>query len=185
MDRKTLWAAVAALLVATVAVYLPSIDGEFQYDDQEIAKTTWVREGSRFLGVEAWRTVARPLTGATFAANHAMAGFKPRVWHVTNVAIHLVAVLLVWRLARALLARAGLRPEGAPAMESAPPGAAPSRGKQKRKDPAAPAPAAPLAVPEWTALAAAALFALHPLHTEAVSYISQRSEALASAFYVG
>jgi tetratricopeptide (TPR) repeat protein len=40
-------------------------------------------------------------------------------------------------------------------------------------------------VPEWVALVAAAVFALHPLHTEAVSYISQRSEALASAFYVG
>ncbi len=37
-----------------------------------------------------------------------------------------------------------------------------------------------LPIPEWPALAAAALFALHPLSTEAVSYISQRSEALAS-----
>jgi tetratricopeptide (TPR) repeat protein len=181
MNRKTLVAAVAAVLVATFAVYLPSIDGEFQYDDQEIAKTTWVRQASRFLGPDAWREVTRPLTGVTFAVNHAMAGFRPRVWHVTNVLVHLVAVLLVWRLARALLARAGLRPGGAPpAVEEPPQGPARGRGKQKRK-----APAVPLAVPEWVALAAAALFALHPLHTEAVSYISQRSEALASAFYVG
>jgi tetratricopeptide (TPR) repeat protein len=187
MDRKTLWAAVAALLVATAAVYLPSIDGEFQYDDQEIAKTTWVREGSRFLGLDAWRTVERPLTGATFAANHAMAGFKPRVWHVTNLAVHLVAVLLVWRLARALLARARLRPGGAPRAEVHPREEA-RAGRQRRKGPASAAESAapvPNPVPEWVALAAAALFALHPLHTEAVSYISQRSEALASCFYVG
>jgi tetratricopeptide (TPR) repeat protein len=37
---------------------------------------------------------------------------------------------------------------------------------------------------ERLALAAAALFALHPLQTEAVSYLSQRAEALAAALYL-
>jgi tetratricopeptide (TPR) repeat protein len=181
VNRQTLPAAAAAVLLATVLAYVPSMDGEFQYDDQEIAKTTWVREASRFLEPQRWREVARPLTGATFAINHAMSGFRPRVWHATNVLVHLAAVFLVWRLARRLLARSGLAPGDAPAAE-APPEAA--RGKARRRKGAAAVPAPP-PVPEWAALAVAALFALHPLHTEAVSYISQRSEALASAFYVG
>lgn len=36
----------------------------------------------------------------------------------------------------------------------------------------------------WVALAVAGLFALHPLQSEAVSYVSQRSEVLASAAYL-
>ena len=34
------------------------------------------------------------------------------------------------------------------------------------------------------ALAVAGIFALHPLHSQAVSYVSQRAESLASAFYL-
>jgi tetratricopeptide (TPR) repeat protein len=148
VNRNLGWAAVAGVLLATAAAYAPSIDGEFQYDDQEIAKTTWVRDAARFLSPSPWREVARPLTGLTFAVNHAMDGFRPRVWHVTNVLVHLAVVLLAWRFARRILARARLE------------------------------------APEWAALAAAAVFALHPLHTQAVSYISQRSEALATALYL-
>lgn len=178
MNRKVLWGALAAVLVATFAAYLPSIDGEFQYDDQEIAKTTWVRQAERFLEPSFWN-MARPLTSALFAVNHALDGFRPRVWHVTNVLVHLAAVVLAWRFARRVLARSGLGPGGAGAgapEDSARPGAKP-RGKGRRA-----LAAAARAVPEWPALAAAAFFALHPLSTEAVSYISQRSEALASAF---
>ena len=135
----------APLLLATFLAYLPSMDGEFQYDDQEIAKTTWVREASRFLGPSHWRVVARPLTGATFAINHAMSGFRPRVWHATNVLVHLAAVVLVWRLARRLLARAGLAPTGAvrePEPEARPES---GRGKGKRRKAVPPA---QLPVPE-------------------------------------
>ena len=179
MNRKLLWAGVAALLVATFAVYLPSIDGEFQYDDQEVAKTTWVRDHTWFLGGSG--EMARPLTAVTFSLNHAMDGFHPRVWHVTNVLIHLVVVVLAWQFARQLFARAGL---GAGLAGAAAASAPQEKGKGKGRRAGAAA-AARLPVPEWPALAAAALFALHPLSTEAVSYISQRSEALASAFYLG
>jgi tetratricopeptide (TPR) repeat protein len=176
--QNLLRAAGAAVLVATAAAYLPSIDGEFQFDDQEIAKTTWVREAHRVLDPAYWKEMPRPLTGLSFAVNHAMAGFRPRVWHVTNVLVHLAAVLAVWRFARRILARAGLSAAG-----EAPPAASDAEEKGRAAKRRRPAPVA-AAIPEWIALAAAAIFALHPLHTEAVSYISQRSEALASALYL-
>jgi Flp pilus assembly protein TadD len=177
VNRKLLGAAGAAVLVATAAAYLPSMDGEFQFDDQEVAKTTWVRDLPGFLAVSRWTNMARPLTGLTFAMNHAMDGFRPRVWHVTNVLVHLAAVVLAWRFARRVLARAGLSPGDAPAGADG----RQEKGSGKRRA-AAPAEASP---PEWPALVVAAIFALHPLQTEAVSYISQRSEALASALYLG
>lgn len=179
MNRKILWAGVAAVAIAIFAAYLPSIDGEFQYDDQEIAKTTWVRDAPGFLEPSRWLEMARPLTALSFALNHAIDGFHPRVWHVTNVLIHLAAAFLAWRFARRVLARAGLSP-GGPAEPTQGAPTPKGRAKGNRKE----APAA-LPVPEWPALAAAALFALHPIQTEAVSYISQRSEAFASAVYLG
>ncbi len=174
-----LWGAIAAVLVATFAAYLPSLEGEFQYDDQEIAKTVWVRDASRFLDPAFWWSMPRPLTAALFAVNHEIDDFRPRVWHLTNVFIHLAVVVLAWRFSRRILARAGLGPFGV-----AVPPVEPERGKGKGKARRAAA-AVARAVPEWPALAAAAIFALHPLHTEAVSYISQRSEALASGFVLG
>ncbi len=41
------------------------------------------------------------------------------------------------------------------------------------------------AAAEGTALAVAGIFAVHPLESQAVSYVSQRAESLASLFYVG
>lgn len=41
-----------------------------------------------------------------------------------------------------------------------------------------------LARPDGPALAAAALFALHPLQTESVAYVAQRAESLAAALYL-
>jgi hypothetical protein len=179
VKKKLVWGALAALLVAAFAAYLPSIDGEFQYDDQEIAKTVWVRQAERFLEPSFWWSMPRPLTSALFAVDHRLSGFRPRVWHVTNVLIHLAVVVLAWRLARRALARAGVA-VGGPGAAPPEANAAKGRGKARRA-----AEAAVRAVPEWPALVVAALFALHPLHTEAVSYISQRSEALASAFVLG
>jgi len=135
------------VLVAATVAYLPSIDGEFLLDDMNIAADPLVMDP---LGKTPsdWRASSRPLTSLTFALNNLAVGLDPRGWHLTNVAIHLAAVVLAWLFARLTLKRAGLsRPDG-PAM------------------------------------AAAALFALHPLQTESVAYITQRAESLASGIYL-
>ncbi len=140
-------ALIAGLLGATVAVYLPSIDGQFLFDDAELLRDRRVLDPGS-VGPEGWLGGGRSLLALTFAANHAAVGLDTRGWHLTNVSIHLAAVVLAWAFARKLLRRAGFsRPDG-------------------------------------PALAAAAFFALHPLQTEAVSYITQRAESLASALYL-
>lgn len=146
--RRWTWLVAGSLLAITSAVYLPSIDGAFVLDDVTQVRDPLVLRPFD-AGALAWLKSWRPVTSATFAFNFASSGLATRGWHVTNVLIHLVAVLLVWRLARVLLARARVeRPEG-------------------------------------PSLAVAAIFALHPLQTEAVSYVVQRGESLASALYLG
>jgi tetratricopeptide (TPR) repeat protein len=139
--------ALAAVLLAAVAAYLPGLDGEFVYDDTAILASPLVHAPSE-RPLSAWLVAARPLTEVTFALNRLAVGTDPRGWHLTSIAIHACVALLAWLLARRTLARAGL------------------------------------ADPDLPAIAAAALFALHPLQTEAVAYLSQRAEVLASGLYL-
>jgi len=136
-----------ALLAATVAAYLPAVDGAFLLDDYALQQDPLVLEPLG-QGAAAWLSGARPLATLTFALNHAATGFDPRGWHLTNVAIHLAATALAFLFGRLTLRRARL------------------------------------AHPEGPAFAAAALFALHPLQSQAVAYITQRAESLASALYL-
>ncbi len=137
----------ALILAATTAVYTPSIDGEFVFDDLHLVGDPLVTDPFA-KGPSVWFTFGRPVTAFTFALNHLAVGLDTRGWHLTNVAIHLAVVVLAWAFARLTLARAGLcRSEGA-------------------------------------ALAVAGLFALHPMQTEAVAYLTQRSESLASGLFL-
>jgi len=137
------WALLGAVLVATGAAYLPSVDGAFLLDDVALQQGPLVLDPLG-QGLGDWLASGRPLALLTFALNFAAVGLDPRGWHLTNVAIHLGAVVLAFLVARITLTRAGL------------------------------------ARPEAPALAAAALFALHPLQSESVAYLSQRAESLAS-----
>lgn len=139
-------AALALVLVATAVAYLPAIDGAFVLDDLDLLSSPLVMDPLA-RGPAEWLGV-RPVVTFTFALNQLAVGLDPRGWHLTNLAIHLAGVVLAWRFARLVLARAGL------------------------------------AEPEGPALAAAGLFALHPMQTEAVAYVTQRAESLAAALYL-
>jgi tetratricopeptide (TPR) repeat protein len=145
-------AAATVLLVLALgcASYAPALTGAFQYDDARVVANAAIRDLGRFVGETLPRelfTDARPVTDLTFALDFAVAGLSPLAFHLTNLALHLVAVLLMLALGRVVVRRAGATGDG-------------------------------------VALVTAALFALHPLQTEAVAYVSQRSEVLASVLYV-
>src|SRR6266496_3431973 len=147
MTTKRQVAILAAVLAATAAAYLPSIDGELVFDDVRAAGDPLVIEPFD-QSPWSWLGSPRPVTAFTFALNNLAVGLDTRGWHLTNVAIHLAVVILAWLFARLTLTRAGLsRPHG-------------------------------------PALVVAALFALHPLQTESVAYITQRAESLASGIYL-
>jgi tetratricopeptide (TPR) repeat protein len=98
----------------------------------------------------------RPLANLTFALNYAVHGLDVRGYHVVNLALHAAAALVVFGLLRQTLALPRVTAR------------------------------LPLAPAEGTAVAggAAAIWALHPLHTEAVTYLSQRTEVLMALCYL-
>ncbi len=149
-----------ALVLAGVAAYHNSFSTPFVFDDlAAIVDNPSIRRLGALGEVlaparQGGLTVAgRPLVNLSFALNYAISGTQVWSYHVFNLAIHLAAGLALFGLVRRTLEGRGR----GPARESFSP------------RPGATAPA----------LAAAALWTLHPLQTESVTYVVQRAESLA------
>ncbi len=106
------------------------------------------------LSLAAWMG-ARPLVGASYWINYKMSGADPSdpFWyHVTNIFLHTIAALLVFLIVRKILELASIKAS-----------LRPGRGT-------------------LVAAFCAAIFLLHPIQTEAVAYVSSRSENLSVMF---
>jgi tetratricopeptide (TPR) repeat protein len=127
---------------------------------QIFREDTWSASGS---GAGTYR----PLAILSFAVNGWMFGNDASGYHATNVVLHALASLFVFLLVAELMSATGTRVAGAGSRAGAarsgidgPPGTS--------VDPA------------WIAALAAALFAVHPVHTEAVDSVFNRSEVMAT-----
>ena len=137
------WLAVALFLAALVA-YLPAANGPFLFDDRNLVPFLEAPPEWSFLAAR----LARSVTNLSLVFEASISGPNPKSFHLTNILIHLLNGLLVWRILDLLSGRFG---EPGPGSRMA-------------------------------ALAGAGLYLLHPLQTEAVAYISSRSEVLCAFF---
>jgi tetratricopeptide (TPR) repeat protein len=138
---------VAILVIATVAAYANSFAVPFLFDDlPTILRNPTIREIRSSLSPPpgGLTTSGRPLANLSLAIDFALHGRDVRGYHATNLAIHVLAALALFGIAR----RTWLR-TGAPGS------------------------------PEMAGLAVALLWAVHPLQTESVTYLVQRTESLA------
>ncbi len=148
----------ACLLVALLAgaAFSSSFAGRFVFDDiHEIARNPaldrlWPPWPAMFVG---HHLPARPLPYLTFAIDRRLWGIEPFGFHVTNLAIHVTAAIILLDLARATLVAPRLRDRwGGRAVA--------------------------------VAAAIAAIWAVHPLQTQAVTYVYQRIESLHGMFFL-
>ena len=160
--------ALTIVLVGLVA-YHNSFSGPFVFDDlQSIVENPTIRRLWPIGDVlstprdTGYTVSGRPVANLTLALNFALSGTGVWSYHLLNLAIHLGAGLalfgIVWRTLMARVAS----------------GAVPGRSETAplRRD------AAPLA------LAISLLWVVHPLQTEAVTYVIQRVESLMGLFYL-
>ena len=150
-------AILAAIVAATIAVYLPSLRNGWVFDDWgEIVNNklihSWSFVWKSFIHDSSWfinparlpqSAYYRPLQNAWFGLNYLMLGNRPAAWHLEKLALHLVAVMLSFRLAQLL--------SGSVAV----------------------------------ALMAAAIFGLMPANVEAVVWVSAIPEPLSAVFELG
>ena len=142
------------LCLLILLVYGNSWLNSFHFDDYtSILKKSWIR-GFDKIPDFIFNYRIRPVVILTYNLNFAISELKVWSYHLFNTGFHLIATLLVYRLA--VLAREFLNA-----------GHDGFAGISKNFP-----------------FIAAAIFALHPLNTQSVTYIASRSAILACIFYL-
>jgi tetratricopeptide (TPR) repeat protein len=165
--RLSALAAAGLLAVAALVAYANSLAGPFVFDDiYSIPLNGTIRHLATALSPPgSGITVSgRPLLNFSFALNYAISGLDVWSYHALNLLIHLLAGLTLFGIVRRTLAG----PVGAQAC------CALGDGRSKP---------APLQM-DALALAIALLWTVHPLQTESVTYVVQRSESMMGLFYL-
>lgn len=167
------------LLFLGAALYVQTLDDPFHFDDHATIVGNkavhylpdWPLTVKEILAFQPSRFV----TNVTFALNYYAHRLDVFGYHVVNVFVHLITTYLVWWLGILLLQlQTGMSQENLTRIAGKKKSKKKSEIKMSAGDP-------------WKDLipfGAAALFLVHPVNTEAVTYISQRSESLAALFYV-
>ncbi len=190
---------VSVLLVAAVLPYAGVLDAPFVFDDVKLVRdNSFLRAAamepalvldtfditSRRWDDEELRPNYRPLRFLSYLIDYKLSqwwfgSFAPEelpsfFFHLSNVLFHAVGTLLVFAIATSLLGQL-LRPASRPAPSSS-----------SSFDDAGAAEAQDTASFAWFGgLAAGLVFALHPLETEAVTYVSGRRDVLSTCFFLG
>ena len=150
------WLAGLAALFSAL-VYLNALDNPFVYDDFRTVLNNPSIENVWAVQAIVYREMTRPVVNFSYALDRALWGDGAFGYHLTSVLLHVVNVLLVFQLARRSVDDQQARPATGPRF---------------------PVSAA------LVAFTAAATFGLHPMMTEAVGYISGRSEVLCGTFFL-
>lgn len=151
------WALGAVAVVLAAVAYANVSEDPFVYDDQlTVVGNPSIRDLGDLKFIVLY-DVFRPAVNLSYAVDFARSGLNPRAYHFTNILLHLVNVALLFLLSLRM-ARDRLHKPGAAHLPDV----------------------APLVI----AVTAASLFAVHPMMTEAVTYVSGRSEVLCTVFFL-
>jgi hypothetical protein len=127
-------------------VYVNALHNLFVYDDHRMVVENLSIQHLFNLWAIVFHDVSRPIVNISYAIDHAMWGAQPFGFHLTNVLLHMVNVVLLFIVCTRFVEDQGKPHDGL--------------------------------VP----FTAASVFAIHPMMTEAVGYVSGRSEVLCGVF---
>ncbi len=170
-DRAFALVAGSMVVLAALAVYHNSFSGPFILDDNwSITTNPSIQHlGSALSPPPDKGTGGRPLLNLTFALNYAWGGLNAGGYHAVNLLIHTLAGLTLFGIVKRTLRELPKSSVQHPTSKSNNPI---FQGPSLRED------------ATLLALAVAVLWVVHPLQTEAVTYISQRAESLMGLFYL-
>lgn len=163
-SRWSVWIAGIALIGAVTLAYWNSLSAPFIFDDAGA-----VENNSTIRQLWSWQvlspppdgstTTGRPLLNVSFAINYAGGQLQVEGYHAVNLALHAFAALALFGLIRRTLESRGFGER--------------ERGEHRSHEHLT-----------LVAFSIALLWALHPLQTESVTGIAQRSEVLCGLFYL-
>jgi tetratricopeptide (TPR) repeat protein len=179
--RATILGCAALLVLAALAAYHNTFGVPFLFDDipsitdnPSILHLWPIWDVLSPTGGYGITVSGRPVLNLSLALSYALSGFDPWGYHAVNLLIHTLAALTLFGIVRRTLQR---RPEQALAGEGNAVGRSLATDDRPRAgflhDDALP-----------VAFTVALLWTLHPLQTEAVTYIIQRTESLMGLFFL-
>jgi tetratricopeptide (TPR) repeat protein len=155
--RGRYWWLAGLAVVYSGLIYLNALQNPYVYDDNRtVLNNPSIADIKEFKRI-LLRESMRPLVNLSYALDRVVWPAQPLGHHLTSVLLHMLNVLLFFHLCWVATEDVAGR---------APP------GPVSRLD------------PTIVAFVAASIFGLHPMMTEAVGYISGRSEVLYSAFFL-
>ncbi|PWT80061.1 MAG: hypothetical protein C5B57_12815 [Blastocatellia bacterium] len=165
-SASSIWPPIV-LIVSGLLAYSNGLSGPFVLDDlisivDNESIRQWTHLGSVFFPERELPSAGRPLVNLSFAVNYALGGLNVVGYHLVNLSLHVMCALLVFGLVR--------------------------RTFQLSSDRALTGTSSSSTVLAQRAtcfgLATALLWELHPLNTEAVDYLTQRTELMMAGCYL-
>jgi protein O-mannosyl-transferase len=151
---KLWWVQLLVMALATLVCYGQTLRVPFYLDD-----FSSIAENPVVQNWGGWRELwdyapLRIVGYASFAMNHHFGQFQVAGYHVVNIIIHFLTGCAVLALAMGVVSTPAMRPLSSPG------------------------------VAQWMPFISGLLFLIHPLQTQAVTYIVQRLASLAALFYL-
>lgn len=161
----------AMIICATILAYLPSLRGNFIWNDSDYVTAPALRSLHGL--VRIWTEVGAtqqyyPLLHSAFWVQHRLWGDHPLGYHIVTLMLHALSAVLFALLLRKLFSVRSV-PTGCTSQGG--PGPGPSRDNER----------IPYTGAAWLA---ALLFALHPVNVESVAWISEQKNTISLVFYL-
>jgi tetratricopeptide (TPR) repeat protein len=158
-ERQVILIGFVTTIILVAAVYSNTLQAPFIFDDKvNIVDNLSIRNlwppWAPLYIAPDTGITGRPFINFTFALNYAISGDNVWSYHALNIIIHILAAMTLWGIIRRTLIN------------------------MKATDRYGPS------VPAWIALGCTLIWALHPLQTQAVTYLSQRCESLMGLFFL-
>lgn len=165
----------ALLVVAACAAYANSFAGVFLFDD--IIRIVEEERIRRLWPIGQLLSGERPMVDLSLALNYAISGLKPWSYHAFNLAVHILAGLTLFGIARRTIenwqqGNEVTRQRGSKEDRSAKVEERIDLQRQTQH------------WPTLTAFVVALIFLVHPLQTQSVTYVIQRGESMMGLFYL-
>jgi protein O-mannosyl-transferase len=143
------------IILAGIVVYSNSFDCSFHFDDRfSISDNPQIRDFSRFTDLNNWLYPSRQLANLSFSLNYYFNHNNVFYYHLINLIVHIITGIFSFFLIKLILNFNN------------------STNLKLNK------------YKNWLALFSALFFIVHPLQTQAVTYIVQRMASMAAMFYI-
>ena len=169
------------IILAGLIVYSNTFHVPFQFDDfDNLTNNPIIKSLGNFISSsKGYDYNPRRFIGfLSFALNYHFGGLDVTGYHIVNIVIHIANSILVYFLVLLTFRGSGTWDQGPETRFPVPGSPSPVPGSES------PVPGPRSLPPNLVAFFSSLLFAVHPIQTEAVTYIVQRFASLAAMFYL-